>query len=77
MTVGSIICWGTAVPLIQFPLSVRAGIWNLFMVLTIAHLFFGKDTVSSLTSTNQCCETGCQFNVNLRGSTHIDESSCL
>ena len=33
-------------------LSVRAGVWNLAMVLAIARLHFVKDTVGSLMATN-------------------------
>ena len=43
---------GAVVLLMQCPLLVRAGIWNLFMMLEIARLFFVKDTMGSLTSTS-------------------------
>ena len=41
-----------------FPAVVRAGILNLFMVPVITHLLFTKDTVESLTSTDDCGKTG-------------------
>ena len=50
-----------AVPLMQFPLLVRAIIWNLAMVLAIAHLLFVKDTMRSLTATNKCWQMGQMF----------------
>ena len=37
---------------------VVAGIWNLAMVPVIAHLLLAKDTMGSLTSTNECWQTG-------------------
>ena len=43
---------GTVVPLMQCPLSVMAGIWNLIIVPAIAHILLAKDTVGSLLSTN-------------------------
>ena len=48
----SIIAGSVTVPLMQFPLLVRAGIWNLAMVPAIARLVFTMDTVGSLTSTD-------------------------
>jgi len=45
-------CWvassaeGAAVPLMWCPLLwVKVAVWNLFMVLAIAHLLFAKDTI--------------------------------
>ena len=45
--------------------------------VTIAHRLFKKDTVGSLTSTNECWQTGSQCNVHPRDGTHTDESPCL
>ena len=42
-----------AVPLMQCPLLFKAGICNFFRVPGIARLLFTKDTVRSLTSTNE------------------------
>ena len=42
---------GMAVPLIQYPLSVRAGICNLSRVPVIACKLIAKHTVGSLMST--------------------------
>ena len=50
---------GMARPLMKYPLKVRAGIWNLFMVPEIARLLFVKDNVGSLMSTNSCRQTRC------------------
>ena len=68
---------GSAVPLMQCPPLVRAGIRNLFTVSVIAHLLFVKDTIGSLTSTNECQQTGSPFNVHPRDDTHIGELPCL
>ena len=68
---------GAAVPLMQFPLLVRARIWTLATVPATARLLFAKDTVESLTSTNKCWQTGSQFKVHPRDGTHIDESLYL
>ena len=66
-----------AVLLMQFTLLVRAGICNLFKVPVITRLLFAKDTVRSLTSTNECWQTGFPFNVHPRDGTHIDETPWL
>ena len=63
---------GKAVPLMQCPLLVRARNCNLSMVLAIAHLLFAKDTVGSLTSTNECWQMGRSFNVHPNDTTHTD-----
>ena len=51
------------VPLIQCALPVRVGIRNLFMVPPIGHPIFAKDTVGSLTYTDQCRKMRRSFNV--------------
>ena len=56
---GASMAEGTVVPLMQCPLLVRAGIWNLTMVPEIAQLLFAKDTVGSLASTTKCWQMGC------------------
>ena len=44
---------------IAFPTGVRAGIWNLLRVPTIAHLLFAKDSVGSvMLCTNECQQMG-------------------
>ena len=45
-------------PLMQCPLLVRAGIWDLFSVPAIARLLFVKDNMGSLTAANKCLQTG-------------------
>ena len=39
---------GVAVPLMHWPRLVRARIWNVVMVLMIAHILLAKDTVGYL-----------------------------
>ena len=48
---------GMAVPMVQCLLLFRAGICNLYMVPAIARLLFAKNTMESLTSTNECWQT--------------------
>ena len=43
---------GVSVLLMQCPLSVRAGIWNLFRWLAVAHPLIAKDIVGSLMFSN-------------------------
>ena len=43
---------GAAVLLMQSPVLLRTGIWNLALVLAITHVLFVKDTMISLTSTD-------------------------
>ena len=60
---------GAAILLMQCPLLVSAGIWNLAMVPAIARLLFRTDIVGSLTFT-EWRQAGHPFNIYPRDVTH-------
>ena len=68
-------------PAERFAICLQAVVWagscNLAMVPPIARLLLTKGIMVSLTSTNYCQQTGQQFHVHPKDSTHIDETPRL